>query len=296
MADQQATARIAITAQEEGFSFEQFTDSMKERGYTPEMLHPSWRAAGQARIATLYSRNPDDFPAEMENPVEIEQGYTEDDLRYNENFMNDAATFYESLEGEVFMGNGDDLHAYIVDNMSRLTSPSWGGVLLARTLNGTSEFNDAFYRVLMAYRATENDWGQVGRAAAYNVADPTNLVGLTGVGLAASAATKAAMKQTLSKFIAITAAARQGAKVGAAEGAAYATLDDFYAQEVGMRTGEDYDLAQGATAAATGVAGGTVLGGAVGTALSEPAQAFYKKLLRKGRESMDTQLPVGVAE
>ncbi|MCP4470493.1 MAG: hypothetical protein GY815_07375, partial [Gammaproteobacteria bacterium] len=128
-------------------------------------------------------------PAEMENPVEIEQGYTEDDLRYNENFMNDAATFYESLEGEACMGNGDDLHACIVDNMSRLTSPSWGGVLRARTFNGTSEFNGACYRVVMAYRATENDWGQVGRAAVYNVADPTNLVGLTGVGLAASAAT-----------------------------------------------------------------------------------------------------------
>ena len=286
MSDQEQLSRIALVALNEGQDFEYFKQSLGER-YTTAQIYPSWRAAQQARLADLYSKEPMEFMHTVpSDETRIEMTYTEDDLVDYEPFLKDAHTIYEYFEDEDYQGSNEDLAHYVFDKMSQLNAPSWGGAFLARSMNAPPEFNDAMYNALTVYASSEDTMAQFRRGLAYNVADPTNLLNLGLITGAGSLGARQAAREGLKKWMRITAASRAAGAMGAVEGAVYATLDDFYKQSVGMRAGEEYAPEQSAAAMAAGTVGGAFFGGTLGAGLSPDARMYYKGLFTKGAESL----------
>lgn len=271
--DSENLAKIAYGALDGGGEIEDLQQNLP-KAFKPEDVGQAWEVASRARLQEMFENG--ELDEELENAEEapsakFSEPLREEDFLQSEGWMDDAKAISGYMMGEEFEGTPEELHEWMLWQMSHLNAPVYGGVNVARWAFAPPEVQDAVYRVLSTYEATENSWAQFGRGVGINVVDPTSW-GSLGAGVVAA---KAFGKTAIGKILAGSGAAMA---VGAIEGAAYTTLDDFYRQAVPMMADkqEGYDVQQGAEAAAMGAVGGATIGGAMKYAGDLSARASQK--------------------
>jgi len=243
----------------------------------------AWKAANQAKLIEQFDNG--DFDENIRNlpdaPIsEIQERPTEDDFLQHEGWMGDAKTYYEYMSGEEYTGTPDNLHTWMLQQMSQLNAPTYGGVNVGRVYFSPPPVQQAMYRMYHTYSQTDNTLEQFGRGLGYNLLDPTSVMSLGSGSRIAAQLSKAFMSKVLTS-------AMPAAFIGAVEGAVYTTLDDFYRQAIPMMAGEQegYNWKQGGTAAAVGAGAGTVLGAFVAGATSDPVLKYSKEVYQRAKNT-----------
>lgn len=252
--DVSGVAKVAYGTLDSGADFDEYLRSLPG-SVSEEQAQDAWEVASRAKIQDMY--NSGELDEEFNNmepgpDVEFSQALHEDDFLTHQGWMDDAQVVSEYMQGEDYSGSPEDLHQWMLQQMSQLNAPVYGGVNVARWAFAPDEVQQAVYRVFSTYSQTETTAAQFGRGLGYNLIDPTSWASM---GLGAKIASKFS-KTALAKVLTPALVA------GAAEGAVYSSLDDFYRQSIPVMAGhqEGFDPGQGAEAAGLGAVGGAAIG------------------------------------
>ena len=217
----------------------------------------------QIATSTLTSQQTGGSTQAPQNTTKIDP----DDLKYDQQYLNSAATWYNAKTGKDWEGKDpDELADYGQSEMSFFNNNLMLGTAptaaLLKDLN--TEQKKAFLYMLETHDRLDYSWKGTGRALAAMAEDPTNWVGLgtLGVGTAAGQGAGAVAKLGIK-------AALRAVVVSGVEGSIYGATADALRQraEINADGRDQMDLGQVATSAAVTGALSAGLGGATRYAL-----------------------------
>ncbi len=196
-----------------------------------------------------------------------EESFYEDDLRLNPEWINASKVIYRMVEGNSAdaLDNDADYADYGLDYMGWFNSNMVRmGLTAHKTSTAKPEQAKAMLYLMDGYTEKGFSLEGTGRFFKGALIDPTNLVGLSTLGLgfvaskAAGALTKAGVRTALVE-------ATKTGIIGAGEGAAISALDNYNRQVVQTAvTGEAIDKSELTGAAGIGLVTGGLLGGGIG--------------------------------
>lgn len=215
-------------------------------------------------------------------------------LNSDTDWLRASLLMYSLWERKPFEGSENDLAEWGKDFMGYF---NYNMVDMARqaysiTQGATQEEKQAFLYMMDTYDNTNISWEGTGRAFKGILTDPTNLVGLStlGIGFAGKFVGKQATKQGL-KAALQQGLARTGIAAGV-EGAVFAGTDSAIRQGVEVSAGrrESIDLSKIGADATIGAAAGVVLG----TAADAAVTGIYRTI--RGATPSPTAAPTRAAE
>ena len=207
----------------------------------------------------------------------------------DKDWLRASRQLYALRERRAFTGSDEELAEWGKDYMGYFNSNMVDMARYAHdlTTNGTDEDKQAFLYLMDTYDNTEFSWEGAGRAAKGILTDPTNLVGLGTLGVAAGGKilASAAAKQGIKKAM-LTSLGRTGVVAGI-EGAIFAGAENTIRQGVEVSAGRKDSIS------GLELAGQTALGATVGTALGTLGDAALTGIMGVVRRAMPTKAPGG---
>lgn len=197
-----------------------------------------------------------------------------DNHQYDPDYVQSAKILYKGNKGVDFPGSNKEAADWATDHMRWINSnPTFGMTIDATRLTSASpDYKKAFLYALDKYdNHTDTTAKGVAYSLLYSAADPTNLIGLTslGLGFGAKAAGQLAGKEALKTALKASIAN------AAIEGALYTGASDALKQQAQVNAGGRDGIAW------SEVAGSAALGGAVGAPLGA-AGHYVGQALRGG--------------